>query len=45
MLALQQVQLDRILVAEELGIPFVYVRPDQKHGRQNQIEGFAWKRH
>jgi len=29
------------LVAEELGIPFVYVRPEaKKHGRQNQIEGF-----
>lgn len=30
-----------VLVAQELGIPFVYVRPEQKkHGRQNQIEGF-----
>lgn len=30
-----------ILVAEELGLPFVYVRPEpKKHGRQNQIEGF-----
>lgn len=30
-----------ILVAEELGLPFVYVRPEAKsHGRQNQIEGF-----
>ena len=29
------------LVAEELGVPFVYVRPEaKKHGRQNQIEGF-----
>src|SRR5690554_2621966 len=29
-----------ILVAEELGLPFVYVRPEpKKHGRQNQIEG------
>jgi|TARA_B110001450_G_scaffold227829_1_gene227408 orotate phosphoribosyltransferase len=29
------------LVAEELGIPFVYVRPEaKKHGRKNQIEGF-----
>lgn len=29
------------LVAEELGLPFVYVRPKAKaHGRQNQIEGF-----
>ncbi|MEY8848210.1 orotate phosphoribosyltransferase [Psychroserpens sp. XS_ASV72] len=30
-----------ILVAEELGLPFVYVRPEAKsHGRQNQIEGY-----
>lgn len=30
-----------VLVAEELGIPFVYVRPEpKKHGRKNQIEGF-----
>jgi orotate phosphoribosyltransferase len=30
-----------ILVAEYLGLPFVYVRPEAKgHGRQNQIEGF-----
>jgi orotate phosphoribosyltransferase len=29
-----------ILVAQELGIPFVYVRPEpKKHGRKNQIEG------
>lgn len=29
-----------ILVAQELGVPFVYVRPEpKKHGRQNQIEG------
>ncbi|MGC6284727.1 MAG: orotate phosphoribosyltransferase [Polaribacter sp.] len=29
-----------VLVAQELGIPFVYVRPEpKKHGRQNQIEG------
>ncbi len=29
-----------ILVAEALGLPFVYVRPEAKsHGRQNQIEG------
>ena len=29
------------LVAEELGLPFVYVRPEaKKHGRKNQIEGF-----
>ena len=30
-----------VLVAQELGIPFVYVRPEpKKHGRQNQIEGY-----
>jgi orotate phosphoribosyltransferase len=30
-----------ILVAQELGVPFVYVRPEaKKHGRQNQIEGY-----
>lgn len=30
-----------MLVAEYLGLPFVYVRPDTKsHGRKNQIEGF-----
>jgi orotate phosphoribosyltransferase len=29
-----------VLVAQELGVPFVYVRPEpKKHGRQNQIEG------
>ena len=29
-----------ILVAQELGLPFVYVRPEPKtHGRKNQIEG------
>ena len=29
-----------ILVAETLGLPFVYVRPEAKsHGRKNQIEG------
>ncbi len=29
------------LVAEEMGLPFVYVRPEpKKHGRKNQIEGF-----
>ena len=29
------------LVAESLGLPFVYVRPEaKKHGRQNQVEGF-----
>ncbi len=33
-----------ILVAESLGLPFVYVRPEaKKHGRQNQIEGFIQK--
>ena len=32
------------LVAEYLGLPFVYVRPQpKKHGRQNQIEGFVEK--
>ena len=32
------------LVAESLGLPFVYVRPKaKKHGRQNQIEGFIEK--
>jgi orotate phosphoribosyltransferase len=30
-----------ILVAQELGVPFVYVRPEPKqHGRKNQIEGY-----
>ena len=29
-----------VLVAEELGLPFIYVRSKQKkHGKQNQIEG------
>jgi orotate phosphoribosyltransferase len=33
-----------ILVAEELGLPFVYVRPEaKKHGRQNKVEGFLQK--
>ena len=33
-----------ILVAEYMGLPFVYVRPEpKKHGRQNQIEGFLEK--
>jgi orotate phosphoribosyltransferase len=33
-----------ILVAEQLGLPFIYVRPNPKsHGRQNQIEGHAQK--
>lgn len=31
-----------MLVAEYLGLPFIYVRPEAKgHGRKNQIEGFA----
>ncbi len=30
-----------VLVAEFLGLPFIYVRPEAKeHGRKNQIEGF-----
>ena len=30
-----------MLVAEYLGLPFIYVRPEPKsHGRQNQIEGY-----
>lgn len=33
-----------ILVAEYMGLPFVYVRPEpKKHGRQNQVEGFIQK--
>ena len=33
-----------ILVAESLGLPFVYVRPEpKKHGRLNQIEGYLQK--
>ncbi|WP_394759736.1 orotate phosphoribosyltransferase [Flavobacterium sp.] len=33
-----------ILVAQELGLPFVYVRPEaKKHGRLNQVEGFLQK--
>ena len=33
-----------ILVAEVMGLPFVYVRPEpKKHGRQNQVEGFLEK--
>jgi orotate phosphoribosyltransferase len=33
-----------ILVAEALGLPFVYVRPEaKKHGRLNQVEGFLQK--
>ncbi|MFM2229982.1 MAG: Orotate phosphoribosyltransferase [Bacteroidota bacterium] len=35
-----------ILVAEEMGLPFVYVRPEpKKHGRKNQVEGFLQKGH
>ncbi len=33
-----------VLVAEYMGIPFVYVRPEpKKHGRLNQVEGFLQK--
>jgi len=33
-----------VLVADSLGLPFVYVRPEaKKHGRQNQIEGYLEK--
>jgi orotate phosphoribosyltransferase len=33
-----------ILVAEYMGLPFVYVRPEpKKHGRLNQVEGFLQK--
>ncbi len=33
-----------VLVAEQLGLPFVYVRPEAKsHGRKNQIEGYLEK--
>lgn len=33
-----------ILVAEAMGLPFVYIRPEpKKHGRQNQVEGFLQK--
>lgn len=33
-----------VLVAQELGVPFIYVRPEPKsHGRKNQIEGFLDK--
>ena len=32
------------LVAEQLNLPFIYVRPEpKKHGRQNQIEGYIEK--
>ncbi|ARV07764.1 orotate phosphoribosyltransferase [Polaribacter sp. SA4-10] len=30
-----------VLVAQVLGVPFIYVRPEpKKHGRKNQIEGY-----
>ncbi len=33
-----------VLVAQELGVPFIYIRPEpKKHGRQNQIEGHLEK--
>lgn len=33
-----------MLVAEYMGLPFIYVRPEPKgHGRKNQIEGFVEK--
>lgn len=33
-----------VLVAQQLGLPFIYVRPEPKsHGRQNQIEGYLVK--
>lgn len=33
-----------VLVAEVMGLPFVYVRPEpKKHGRKNQVEGFLQK--
>ncbi|MGB0868541.1 MAG: orotate phosphoribosyltransferase [Flavobacteriales bacterium] len=33
-----------MLVAQHLGVPFIYVRPEpKKHGRKNQIEGFLEK--
>lgn len=33
-----------VLVAEYLGLPFIYVRPEAKqHGRKNQIEGYTEK--
>lgn len=29
-----------VLVAQEMGLPFIYIRPEaKKHGRQNKIEG------
>tara|TARA_R110001583_G_scaffold123082_1_gene274393 strand:+ start:14916 stop:15551 length:636 start_codon:yes stop_codon:yes gene_type:complete len=33
-----------VLVAQQLNVPFIYVRPEPKsHGRKNQIEGFLEK--
>ncbi len=33
-----------VLVAQQLAVPFVYVRPEpKKHGRQNQVEGHLEK--
>lgn len=33
-----------VLVAQQLGVPFVYVRPEpKKHGRKNQVEGHLEK--
>ena len=33
-----------VLVAQELGVPFVYIRPEaKKHGRKNRIEGHIEK--
>jgi orotate phosphoribosyltransferase len=33
-----------MLVAECMGLPFIYVRPEpKKHGKQNQVEGFLQK--
>ena len=33
-----------VLVAQQLGVPFIYVRPEpKKHGRKNQIEGVIEK--
>jgi orotate phosphoribosyltransferase len=34
------------LVADALGLPFIYVRPEPKsHGRKNQVEGHLEKNH
>ncbi len=31
-----------VLVADQMGLPFIYVRPEPKsHGKKNQIEGFV----